>query len=116
MGSQPVRRKDLCKLLGLNNDTDLKSLPEAKIAQKVALMHTSKVATATVTSAAAALATAEEVEPPRDASTEPGRRKNLAKFFGVDDLEQTGNATPEVLADRDVSKERKNFGKESLSR
>ena len=42
ISSQPVRRKDLCKLLGLNNDTDLKSLPEAKIAQKVALMHTSK--------------------------------------------------------------------------
>lgn len=119
ISSQPVRRKDLCKLLGLNNDTDLKSLPEAKIAQKVALMHTSKTSsttTAASSSGATALATSVEVEPPRDASAEPGKRKNLAKFFGVDDLDQSGVATPEVSADRDVSKERKNFGKESLSR
>ena len=105
ISSQPVRRKDLCKLLGLNNDTDLKSLPK-----------TSSTTTAASSSGATALATSVEVEPPRDASAEPGKRKNLAKFFGVDDLDQSGVATPEVSADRDVSKERKNFGKESLSR
>jgi len=57
------KRKDLCKLLGLNeNDVDLCIVPEVKVAQKVALSHSNTV-----------------VNPKNTA-----KKKDLAKFLGVE--------------------------------
>ena len=119
--TQPVRRKDLCKLLGLNDDTEVKDLPDRKLAQKVALLHTTAATTTTTTaaaatpSAAAAALKEEDNATVKDLPNEAGKRKNLAKFLGVDNLE-TSESVSGSGVDRDGSKERRNFGKESLSR
>ena len=103
---QPVRRKDLCKLLGLNNDSDIKGVPEGKIAQKVALLHTTKVVNATNNEDQTSNEPSKELE--------PNKRKNLAKFLGVEALDNSAEVGNNP--DRESSKERKNFGKDSLTR
>lgn len=70
------KRKDLCKLLGLNEqDVDLMIVPEVKVAQKVALSHS-------VTNLD---------------SKNTAKKKDLAKFLGVED-EQVASSTPAVDA------------------
>ena len=74
------RRKDLCKLLGLNEqDVDLMIVPEVKVAQKVALSHSADLQTS---------------------RKQTAKKKDLAKFLGVDErdasIEATSNTTTET--------------------
>ena len=112
---QPVRRKDLCKLLGLNNDSDINGVPEGRVAQKVALLHTAK---AGVVVPKDDRITSDRIPASTTEVAEPVKRKNLAKFLGVDSVEGTTTTSTEVEAsvERESSKERRPFGKDSLSR
>jgi hypothetical protein len=106
----PVRRKDLCKLLGLNNEAEVESAPEGRIAQKVALLHTTCPVTSEV---------AERPEASKEPLTDHVRRKNLAKFLGVEatTAASAGTASAEVNnLERESSKERRPFGRDSLTR
>lgn len=72
------KRKDLCKLLGLNEqDVDLCIVPEVKVAQKVALSHSSELS----------LNHAETVK-------NTAKKKDLAKFLGVEE-----DQTPQAIQD-----------------
>ena len=74
------RRKDLCKLLGLNEKNVGEVLilddDEVKVAQKVALMHTANPGETE--------AAAEQQQP----AVQRKRSKDLAKFLGVDDASE----------------------------
>ena len=68
------RRKDLCKLLGLNEqDVDLMIVPEVKVAQKVALSHSADLQTS---------------------KKETAKKKDLAKFLGVDEIDNNEGPSP----------------------
>lgn len=72
------KRKDLCKLLGLNEqDVDLCIVPEVKVAQKVALSHSSELS----------MTNAETVK-------NTAKKKDLAKFLGVEE-----DQTPQAIQD-----------------
>ena len=106
---QPVRRKDLCKLLGLNNDSDTNCDTESRVAQKVAMLHTVKLVE-------------KDESKVSGETTEPVKRKNLAKFLGVESVEgaeelsTSSNLHQHHNQDRESSKERKVFARDSLSR
>ena len=71
------KRKDLCKLLGLNEqDVDLMIVPEVKVAQKVALNHLD-----TTVNQDSILNTNQQ-QPKNTA-----KKKDLAKFLGVEEVE-----------------------------
>lgn len=71
------KRKDLCKLLGLNEqDVDLMIVPEVKVAQKVALNHLDTTADHSI------LNSASNAQPKNTA-----KKKDLAKFLGVEEVE-----------------------------
>ena len=76
------KRKDLCRLLGLNEqDVDLMIVPEVKVAQKVALSHsvvTESVAFMGAQNSSAGAAAC-------SAHKNTAKKKDLAKFLGVTD-------------------------------
>lgn len=109
---QPVRRKDLCKLLGLNNDSDINGVPEGKVAQKVALLHTAKGVVVPKDDRI----TNDRIPASTNEGAEPVKRKNLAKFLGVELVDGTTLTEVETPVERESSKERRPFGKDSLSR
>ncbi len=110
---QPVRRKDLCKLLGLNNDADINGVPEGRVAQKVALLHTAKAVVVPKDDRI----TSDRIPASTNEVAEPVKRKNLAKFLGVESVDGSiTSAELEASVERESSKERRLFGKDSLSR
>ena len=72
------KRKDLCKLLGLNEqDVDLMIVPEVKVAQKVALNHLDQ------TDHSTRLSSTSSTSQPKNTA----KKKDLAKFLGVEEVE-----------------------------
>ena len=85
------KRKDLCRLLGLNEqDVDLMIVPEVKVAQKVALSH---VAADPVTSQ---VASQSENGSTYCKQRNTAKKKDLAKFLGVDETQPTPQAIGSV--------------------
>jgi len=76
-----ARRKDLCKLLGLINEPEAVKDPKCQVAQKVALLHTSKTP----------VVGGDGQKSTPVAEVEPTKRKNLAKFFGVENVDDQSN-------------------------
>lgn len=74
------KRKDLCKLLGLNEqDVDLCIVPEVKVAQKVALTHCAPTV--------------------QTSKKDTAKKKDLAKFLGVEE-----GQTPQAIRDTSLEK------------
>ena len=83
------KRKDLCKLLGLNEqDVDLMIVPEVKVAQKVALNHLE-----------AGSGSSEGPQKPKNTA----KKKDLAKFLGVEENEKLKAEPPTVIPSSEAS-------------